>query len=188
VQGGGGNARGGGGGGCGGKVAWRVGLMAVHQGGGAGSYSGARAPSMSQERRGGGGAAQRRSRAGGATGCSSEQPHLYSRAEKKRGGSFTDHSRHAHGRGYLSEAPAWGRGRSSVGVVGTSEGDVVTRCMEGSSKKRAETCANAPLLLRVACSRATPRLKRRRCVRFCFQKERQRQGSTKTNAPKMGII
>jgi len=95
----------------------------------------------------GGGAAQRRSRAGGAPGGSSEQPHLDSKAEKKRRGLFTDHPRHAHGRGYLSEAPAWGRGRSSVGVVGISEGEVVTRCMEGSSKKRAVTRANAPLLL-----------------------------------------
>jgi len=136
----------------------------------------------------GGGAAQRRSRAGGAPGGSSEQPHLYSRAKKQRGGSFTDHPRHSHGRGYLSEAPAWGRGRSSVGVVGTSEGEVVTRCMEGSRKKRAETRVNSPLLHSVGCSRHTPRLNRRRCVRFRCPKERQRQGSTKTNAPKMGII
>ena len=98
----------------------------------------------------GGGAAQRRSRAGRAPGGSSEQPHLYSKAEKRRGGLITDHPRHAHGRGYLSEAPSWGRRRSSVGMVGTSEGEVVTRCMEGSSKKRAETRANAPLTPGVA--------------------------------------
>ena len=40
----------------------------------------------------GGGAAQRLSRAGGAQGVSCEQPHLYSKAGKRRGGLFIDHT------------------------------------------------------------------------------------------------